>query len=599
MYAELGQAYGSYEQDPQLRCAVLYAHGDHFTGGIELPQWAPFFRDGRMPPLPAGAIDPLMREQSLGKPLVIAVQGWCLTIGLELLLAADIRVAADSTRFAQIEIKRGIYPIGGATVRLVQELGWGNAMRILLTGDEFGSEQAYRLGLVQEVAPAGEQLERAIAIAATIARQSPVGVRATLASARLARQDGERAAFARMLIDLQAAMATDDAVEGLNAFLERREPRFKSRLSAVESLTGELRTMSYAWLAPIAVPARSGARSLSSTLALLDAATVASIFPRQQVATAPVQAMGLEFPNPVGLAAGLDKNGAHIDALSLLGFGFIEVGTVTPRPQPGNPRPRLFRVPQARAVINRMGFNNLGVDRLVRNVRAARYRGILGINIGKNSDTPIERAATDYLVCLRKVYPVASYVTINISSPNTKNLRQLQHTDELDGLLRQLKAEQARLAEEHGRYVPLALKIAPDLGDEQVRDMSELLLAHRIDAVIATNTTVSRDGVEGLPNGQESGGLSGAPLGARAALVVQRLAEQLQGRLAIIAAGGIMSGADAASRIASGASLVQLYTGLVYAGPRLVAEAAAALASQPAAQSQGAAATANADAVRQ
>jgi len=343
--------------------------------------------------------------------------------------------------------------------------------------------------------------------------------------------------------------------------------------------------MSYAWLRPLLFQL-DAERAHQLTLALLDAATVASIFPRQQVATAPVQAMGLEFPNPVGLAAGLDKDGAHIDALSLLGFGFIEVGTVTPRPQPGNPRPRLFRVPQARAVINRMGFNNLGVDRLVRNVRAARYRGILGINIGKNFDTPIERAATDYLVCLRKVYPVASYVTINISSPNTKNLRQLQHTDELDGLLRQLKAEQARLAEEHGRYVPLALKIAPDLGDEQVRDMSELLLAHRIDAVIATNTTVSRDGVEGLPNGQESGGLSGAPLGARAALVVQRLAEQLQGRLAIIAAGGIMSGADAASRIASGASLVQLYTGLVYAGPRLVAEVAAALASQPAAQAK-------------
>jgi enoyl-CoA hydratase/carnithine racemase len=227
MYAELGQAYGAYEHDSELRCAVLFAHGDHFTGGIELPQWAPFFRDGRMPALPAGSIDPLMRSQSLSKPLVIAVQGWCLTIGLELLLAADIRVAADSTRFAQIEIKRGIYPIGGATVRLVQELGWGNAMRILLTGDEFGSEQAYRLGLVQEVARAGTQLERAISLAQTVARQSPVGVRATLASARLARQDGERAAFARMLSDLQVAIASDDAVEGLNAFLERREPRFK------------------------------------------------------------------------------------------------------------------------------------------------------------------------------------------------------------------------------------------------------------------------------------------------------------------------------------------------------------------------------------
>jgi len=227
MYAELGQAYGAYERDPKLRCALLFAHGDHFTGGIELPQWVPFFRDGRMPPLPEGAIDPLMRERSLSKPLVIAVQGWCLTIGLELLLAADIRIAADNTRFAQIEIKRGIYPIGGATVRLVQELGWGNAMRILLTGDEFSGQQAYRAGLVQEIALAGQQLEQALAIAETVARQSPVGIRATLASARLARRDGERAAFARMLPDLQAAIASDDAVEGLNAFLERREPKFR------------------------------------------------------------------------------------------------------------------------------------------------------------------------------------------------------------------------------------------------------------------------------------------------------------------------------------------------------------------------------------
>jgi len=341
--------------------------------------------------------------------------------------------------------------------------------------------------------------------------------------------------------------------------------------------------VSYTWLRPLLFRF-DAERAHHLTLSLLDGVTAAHVFPRQQVTRMPVQAMGLEFPNPVGLAAGLDKDGAHIDALASLGFGFIEVGTVTPRPQPGNPRPRLFRIPQARAVINRMGFNNLGVDRLVRNVRAAHYRGILGINIGKNFDTPIERAAADYLVCLRKVYPLASYVTINISSPNTKNLRQLQQTDELDGLLRQLKAEQARLAQEHGRYVPLALKIAPDLSDEQVRDMSELLVAHRIDAVIATNTTVSRDGVEGLPNSQESGGLSGAPLGARAAHIVQRLAGQLQGSLPIIAAGGIMSGADAANRIANGASLVQLYTGLVYAGPRLVAEAASALASRSMAQ---------------
>jgi len=228
MYQELGQALARLQNDAKLRCGVLFAHGEHFTGGIELPQWLPFFRDGRMPPLPADALDPLAREaeHTLTKPLVIAVQGWCLTIGIELMLAADIRVAAQDTRFAQIEIKRGIFPIGGATVRLVQEIGWGDAMRILLTGDEFSAAEAYRLGLVQEVVPPGAQLERAVAIAQTIAKQSPVGVQATLASARLARREGERAAFARMLPDLQQAIASDDAIEGLNAFLERREPKF-------------------------------------------------------------------------------------------------------------------------------------------------------------------------------------------------------------------------------------------------------------------------------------------------------------------------------------------------------------------------------------
>lgn len=226
MYEQLAQAFGDYERDSTARCALLFAHGEHFTGGIELPQWLPFFRDGRMPPLPAGAIDPLMRTQTLSKPLVIAVQGWCLTIGIELLLAADIRVAAQGTRFAQIEVKRGIYPIGGATVRLPEEIGWGNAMRILLTGDEFSAEDAYRVGLIQEVAPAGQQLERALSIAATIARQSPVGIRATLRSARLARQRGGAEAFAQMMPDMQVAVASDDAIEGLNAFLERREPRF-------------------------------------------------------------------------------------------------------------------------------------------------------------------------------------------------------------------------------------------------------------------------------------------------------------------------------------------------------------------------------------
>ena len=228
MYQELGQALARLQNEAKLRCGVLFAHGEHFTGGIELPQWLPFFRDGRMPPLPADALDPLAREaeHTLTKPLVIAVQGWCLTIGIELMLAADIRVAAQDTRFAQIEIKRGIFPIGGATVRLVQEIGWGDAMRILLTGDEFSAAEAYRLGLVQEVVPPGAQLERAVAIAQTIAKQSPVGVQATLASARLARREGERAAFARMLPDLQQAIASDDAIEGLNAFLERREPKF-------------------------------------------------------------------------------------------------------------------------------------------------------------------------------------------------------------------------------------------------------------------------------------------------------------------------------------------------------------------------------------
>jgi dihydroorotate dehydrogenase len=230
----------------------------------------------------------------------------------------------------------------------------------------------------------------------------------------------------------------------------------------------------------------------------------------------------------------------------------------------------MFRLPQAQAVINRMGFNNLGVDRLVRNVQSARYRGILGINIGKNFDTPIERAASDYLACMRKVYPLASYLTINISSPNTKNLRRLQETDELDRLLAALKAEQSKLADEHGRYVPIALKIAPDLTAEQLHTIAELLLAHHVDAVVATNTTVSREGVEGLVHAEETGGLSGAPLAARSTQVVRQLAEKLKGRVPIIGVGGIMRAEDAAQKLAAGASLVQLYTGLVYAGPRLV-----------------------------
>lgn len=286
----------------------------------------------------------------------------------------------------------------------------------------------------------------------------------------------------------------------------------------------------------------------------------------------PRRVMGIDFPNAVGLAAGLDKNGEYIDALAALGFGFIEIGTVTPRPQPGNPRPRMFRLPQAAAVINRMGFNNHGVDALLANVERSRFRGVLGINIGKNFDTPIERAADDYLIGLRKVYAKASYITVNISSPNTKNLRQLQQGDELGALLGALQAERERLADSHGRRVPLALKIAPDLDDTQIAVIAELLVRHGIDAVIATNTTLAREAVAALPHGNEAGGLSGAPLTAAAQQVAAKLAAALAGAVPVIGVGGIMNGADAQRRIEAGASLVQLYTGLVYAGPALVAD---------------------------
>jgi dihydroorotate dehydrogenase len=287
--------------------------------------------------------------------------------------------------------------------------------------------------------------------------------------------------------------------------------------------------------------------------------------------------MGLDFPNPVGLAAGLDKNGAYIDALASLGFGFIEVGTVTPRPQPGNPQPRLFRIPAAQAIINRFGFNNGGVDALIENVKNARYRGILGINIGKNFDTPNERAVDDYLICLRKVYAHASYVTVNISSPNTKNLRQLQEKEALENLLAALKAEQAKLAEQYGRYVPVVLKIAPDLTAEQVIEIADLLLQYRFDGVIATNTTLSREGVEGLENAEETGGLSGAPVRMKSTAVVKQLSLALKGEIPIIGVGGILTGEDAQEKIDAGASLVQVYSGLIYRGPALVNEACAAL----------------------
>jgi dihydroorotate dehydrogenase len=279
----------------------------------------------------------------------------------------------------------------------------------------------------------------------------------------------------------------------------------------------------------------------------------------------------------VGLAAGLDKNGDCINGLAALGFGFIEIGTITPRPQPGNPRPRLFRLPEAKAIINRMGFNNHGVDALVANVERANFKGVLGINIGKNADTPIEKAADDYLICLRKVYAHASYVTVNISSPNTKNLRQLQGGDELDALLTQLKSEQEKLAQQHGKHVPLALKIAPDLDGDQIKQIASLLIKHRIDGVIATNTTLSREGVEGLVHGNETGGLSGAPVKEKSTAVIRALSAELGGALPIIGVGGITSGADALEKMQAGASLVQIYSGLIYRGQSLVTEAAEAI----------------------
>ena len=297
-------------------------------------------------------------------------------------------------------------------------------------------------------------------------------------------------------------------------------------------------------------------------------------FPR--LPACPVRAMGLEFPNPVGLAAGLDKDAAHIDALARLGFGFIEVGTVTPRPQPGNPRPRLFRIVEKEALINRLGFNNVGVDAFMQNVARARWRGVLGINIGKNADTPAERAADDYEICLQKVYPRASYVTLNVSSPNTQGLRSLQDRGPLDALLARLSDSRKKLAERHQKFVPLVLKVAPDLDQDQVASIAQAVLRHRIDGVIATNTSVSREGVEGLPHFTEAGGLSGAPIRSRATRVLQQLRSHLKNEVTLIGSGGIVEQKDAAERIHAGAALVQIYTGLIYRGPRLVAECVSA-----------------------
>lgn len=293
----------------------------------------------------------------------------------------------------------------------------------------------------------------------------------------------------------------------------------------------------------------------------------------------PKTVMGIEFPNSVGLAAGLDKNGDYIDAMAALGFGSIEIGTVTPRPQPGNPKPRLFRLPEAQGIINRMGFNNKGVDHLLASVERSKFKGVLGINIGKNFDTPVEKATEDYLIGLRKVYQAASYIAVNVSSPNTPGLRTLQFGDSLKELLEALKNEQQKLAQEQGVYKPIAVKIAPDMDENEIRMVAEALMSYEMDGVIATNTTLSREGVEGMPFADEQGGLSGGPLTDKSTEVITALAAELNGKLPVIGVGGIVDGTSAADKIRAGASLVQVYSGFIYRGPDLIKEASEAIAA--------------------
>ena len=298
--------------------------------------------------------------------------------------------------------------------------------------------------------------------------------------------------------------------------------------------------------------------------------TPLNAFYKQTVQHKPVSVMGINFPNPVGLAAGLDKNAECINAFAAMGFGFVEVGTVTPRPQPGNSKPRIFRLPAANAVINRLGFNNKGVDYLVSQVQAANFKGVLGINIGKNKDTPEENAKDDYLYCMRKVYDVATYITVNISSPNTPGLRALQYGEALDELLSLLKTEQKILTEKYGKYIPLAVKIAPDLSKDEIISIAQSLIDNDIDGVIATNTTLSREGVETLEFGAEQGGLSGQPVKDKSTQVIKILSEVLNNKVPIIGVGGIASSDDANEKLQAGASLVQVYTGFIYQGPPLV-----------------------------
>jgi len=300
--------------------------------------------------------------------------------------------------------------------------------------------------------------------------------------------------------------------------------------------------------------------------------TPLNAFYKQRVTEKPVEVMGIKFPNPLGLAAGLDKNGECINAFDAMGFGFVEVGTITPRPQPGNDKPRIFRLPQASAIINRMGFNNKGVDYLVDQVRKAKFKGVLGINIGKNKDTADENAKDDYIHCMQKVYNFATYITVNISSPNTPGLRSLQYGDALNELLAALKLEQEQLAKQYNKYVPIAVKIAPDLNEEEVQSIAKSLIDNNIDGVIATNTTISREGVKNLEHGSEQGGLSGQPVKEKSTTVIKLLAKALDGKLPIIGVGGIASSDDAKEKLAAGASLVQVYTGFIYQGPPLVKE---------------------------
>lgn len=300
--------------------------------------------------------------------------------------------------------------------------------------------------------------------------------------------------------------------------------------------------------------------------------TPLDLFYRQNLPERRVEVMGLTFKNPVGLAAGLDKDGECIDAFGAMGFGFVEVGTVTPKPQPGNDQPRLFRLIDAQAIINRMGFNNLGVDNLVENIKKSKYEGIIGVNIGKNKTTPLEKGKDDYLICMDKVYPYAGYIAVNISSPNTPDLRKLQYGDALDELLSALKERQTILAEKYNKYVPLALKIAPDLTDEEIVQIAESLVRHKIDGVIATNTTLDREKVEGMNHAHEQGGLSGRPLTERSTEVIKLIHTQLKGQIPIIGVGGIDSYIAAKEKIMAGASLVQVYTGFIYRGPGLIKE---------------------------